>query len=87
MPVDKLNSVKSPTSDRWWPDNVFISGGNPHLTSRFCVVVLGPTTISKMVSKPLQDPLGHLLSGFRYQATHHLCPRTKPNSASREGVC
>jgi len=25
---------------------VFISGGNPHLTSRFCGVVLGPTTIS-----------------------------------------
>jgi len=40
-----------------------------------------------MVSEPLQDPLGHLLSGFRYRATHHLCPRTKPNSAGREGVC
>ncbi|KEH19758.1 hypothetical protein MTR_8g467810 [Medicago truncatula] len=26
--------------------------------------------ISKMVSEPLQDPLGHLLSGFRYRATH-----------------
>ena len=39
--------VKSPTSDRWWPDNVFISGGNPHLTSQFCGVVLGPTTIPK----------------------------------------
>ncbi|KEH15820.1 hypothetical protein MTR_0519s0010 [Medicago truncatula] len=34
-----------------------------------------------MVSEPLQDPLGHLLSGFRYRVTHHLCPRTKPNSA------
>jgi len=44
-------SVKSPTWDRWWPGNVFISGGNPHLTSRFCGVVLGPTTISKMVSE------------------------------------
>jgi len=42
---------------------------------------------SKMVSEPLQDPLGHLLSGFRYRVTHHLCPRTKPNSAGREGVC
>jgi len=41
--------------------------------------------ISKMVLEPLQDPLDHLQSGFRYQATHHLCPRTKPNSAGREG--
>ncbi|RHN71430.1 hypothetical protein MtrunA17_Chr2g0276791 [Medicago truncatula] len=94
-----------------------ISGGNPHLTSRFCEdelcpkfqhgigvfriqgpptysrtkprfcgVVLGPTTIFKMVSEPLQDPLGHLLSAFRYRATHQLCPRIKPNSAGR-GVC
>ncbi|AES70271.1 hypothetical protein MTR_3g050670 [Medicago truncatula] len=38
-----------------------------------------------MVSEPLQDPLGHLLSGFRYLTTHHLCPRTKPNSTGREG--
>jgi len=77
---------KSPTSDMTWPDNVFISGGNPHLTSQFCGVVLGPTTISKMVSEPLQDPLGHLLSGFCYRATHHLCSRTKPNNASREMI-
>ncbi|AES76790.1 hypothetical protein MTR_6g087100 [Medicago truncatula] len=66
---------------------MFISGGNPHLTSRFCGVVLGPTTISKMVSEPLRDPLGHLLSGFHYRATHRLCSRTKPNSAGRELVC
>jgi len=79
--------VKSPTSDRIWPDNVFISGGIHRLISRFCGVVLGPTTFSKMVSEPLQDPLGHLLSGFRYRATHHLCSRTKPNSAGRERVC
>jgi len=26
---------------------VFISGGSPHLTSRFCMVVLGPAMISK----------------------------------------
>jgi len=45
-----MDIVKSPTSDRRWSDNVFISGGNPHLTSWFCGVVLGPTTISKMVS-------------------------------------
>ncbi|AES94805.1 hypothetical protein MTR_5g018530 [Medicago truncatula] len=38
-----------------------------------------------MVSKPLQDPLSHLLSGFRFRTTHHLCPRTKPNSAGRDG--
>jgi len=68
-------------------DNVFISGGNPHLKSQFCGVVLGPTMISKMVSELLQDPLSHMLSGFCHQATHHLCPRTKPNSASHEGVC
>jgi len=34
--------VKSPTSDRWWSDNVFISGGNPPITSRFCKVELDP---------------------------------------------
>jgi len=38
---------------------VFISGGNPHLTSWFCGVVLGPTTISKMVLEPV-DFKGHL---------------------------
>ena len=47
--------VKSPTSVRSWPDNLFISGGNPHLTSRFCGVELGPTMISNMVSEPLHD--------------------------------
>jgi len=34
--------VKSLTSVRRWLDNVFISGGNPHLTSRFCKDELGP---------------------------------------------
>ncbi|AES99148.1 hypothetical protein MTR_5g077110 [Medicago truncatula] len=38
-----------------------------------------------MILEPLQDPLGHLLSGFCYRVTHHLCQRTKPNSAGREG--
>jgi len=66
-------------------DKSLYRGDNLHLTRRFCGVVLGLTTISKMVSEPLQDPLGHLLSGFRYRATHHLCPRTKPNSVGREG--
>ena len=28
--------VKSPTFDEILPDNVFISGGNPHLISQFC---------------------------------------------------
>ena len=83
--VKKLIFVKSLTLDRTWHDNVFISGGNLHLTSRFCGVVLGSTTISKVVSEPLQDPLGHLLSGFCYRDTHHLCPRTKLNSVGREG--
>ncbi|KEH25248.1 hypothetical protein MTR_6g016695 [Medicago truncatula] len=40
--------VKSLTSDMTWPDNVFISGGNPHITSRFCGVVLDPTTVFKI---------------------------------------
>ncbi|AES98012.1 hypothetical protein MTR_5g063070 [Medicago truncatula] len=30
----------------------FISGDNPHLTSWFCGIMLGPTTISKVVSEP-----------------------------------
>jgi len=51
----------------------------------FCKDELGPNF--NMVSEPLQDPLGHPLSGFHYRATHHLCPRTKPNSAGREGLC
>jgi len=33
--------VKSLTSDRRWSNNVFISGGNPHLTSQFCKYELG----------------------------------------------
>ncbi|AES77398.1 hypothetical protein MtrunA17_Chr7g0217151 [Medicago truncatula] len=37
-----------------------------------------------MVSEPLRNPLGHLLSGFRYWTTYRLCPRTKRNSAGRE---
>jgi len=48
--------LKSPTLDKRWRgvprrirDDVT---GNHHLTSRFCRVVLGLTTISKMVLKP-----------------------------------
>jgi len=41
--------------------------------------------ISNMVAEPRQDLLGHLLSGFRYRITHHLYPRTKPNSVGHEG--
>ena len=74
----RVDVVKSLTSDMNWLDNVFISGSNHHLIRWFCEVVLGPTTISKMVLEPLQDLLGHLLSGFCYRATHHLCSRTKP---------
>ncbi|KEH27083.1 hypothetical protein MTR_6g486155 [Medicago truncatula] len=34
-----------------------------------------------MVLEHLQYPSGHLLSDFRYRATHHLCPQIKPNNA------
>jgi len=57
-----------------WPDNVFISGGNPHFTSRFCVVVLGPTRISNMVSELIEFK-GHL---------HIHAP--SPKNDGREGV-
>ncbi|KEH20348.1 hypothetical protein MTR_8g073295 [Medicago truncatula] len=49
--------------------------------------VLGPIKISKMVSKPLQDPLDHMLSDFHYRATHHLCERTKPNNVGGDELC
>jgi len=39
------------TPHQRWSDNVFISGGNPHLTNRCYGVVLGSTTIFKMVSE------------------------------------
>jgi len=42
--------VKSPTLNKRWFDNVFISGDNPYIISRFCEVVLASTTIFKMVS-------------------------------------
>jgi len=60
---------------------------NITLQNRLCEVVLGSTMISKMVSEPLQDSLGHLLSGFCYRVTHHLCLQTKLNSTNREDVC
>ncbi|KEH28896.1 hypothetical protein MTR_4g016070 [Medicago truncatula] len=41
--------------------------------------------ISKMISEPLQAPLGHLLLGFCYRATHHLCSRIKPKKIGHEG--
>ncbi|KAK2366825.1 hypothetical protein QL285_080164 [Trifolium repens] len=40
---------------------------------------------NKMVSEPLHDLLGHLLSSFCYRATRCLYPRTKLNSSGREG--
>src|SRR3954470_13195914 len=46
--------VKSPTSDNIWPEHVLISGGNPHLTSRFCRAELDPTTLLNMVSEPIE---------------------------------
>ena len=39
--------LKSLTLDKRWFDNMFISGENPHLTSQFCGVMLGPITIFK----------------------------------------
>jgi hypothetical protein len=63
-------------------------GPNSSLQNRLCEDELGPILISKMVLlEPLHNPLGHLLSGFRYWATHHLYPRTKLNSVGCEGVC
>lgn len=64
--------LKKLTLDKIWSEHVFICGGNPHITSRFCAVVLDLTTMSKMILESLQDLLDHLLSGFRYQVTHHL---------------
>jgi hypothetical protein len=37
--------VKSPTLDGRWPEDMFINGDNPHLTSRFCRVELSLTQI------------------------------------------
>ncbi|MCI66257.1 LCR related CCP, partial [Trifolium medium] len=44
--------LKSLTSVVRWPEYVFISEGNPHLTSRVCRVELDSTHNSKMVSEP-----------------------------------
>jgi len=33
--------LKSRTLDKRWPEHVFISGGNPNLTGRFCKDELG----------------------------------------------
>ena len=47
-----MHIVKSlPLDIKRWYAQVFISGGNPDLTSRFCGVVLGPTTNSKTYRK------------------------------------
>jgi len=66
--------LKSPTSDKRWHDNVFISGGNPHLTSQFCGVVLEPITISKMLSESPPRSVGPPVSSFCYRVIQHLCP-------------
>jgi hypothetical protein len=39
--------VKSPTLDERWLEDMFISRGNPHLTSWFRKIELGPTQNSK----------------------------------------
>ncbi|KEH25600.1 hypothetical protein MTR_6g029435 [Medicago truncatula] len=43
--------AKSPTSDIRCPNDVFINGSNPNLTSRFCEIVLNPTTIIRFCIK------------------------------------
>jgi hypothetical protein len=45
--VGTRGCVKSLTSVARWPGYMLISEGNPHLTSRFCRVELGPTPNSK----------------------------------------
>jgi len=44
--------VGSPTSTRDKTNSQYISGCNPHLTSRFCGVELGLNFTFNMVSKP-----------------------------------
>jgi len=48
---------------------VFISGGNLHLTNRFCEVVLGPTTIFKTVSEP--SPRSVRPPAFKFPLSGH----------------
>jgi hypothetical protein len=79
-------SVKSPTLNKRRPEDMFISGGSPHFTSRFCRVELGPTQILRWYQSLLQDLLGRLLSDFGW-VIHHLYLHLKPNSARRESVC
>ncbi|AES89373.1 hypothetical protein MTR_4g073060 [Medicago truncatula] len=67
-----VKSVKSPTSDRTWPDNVFMSGGNPHLTSRFCNDELGPK-------------LQHGIRACRIQGPPKPIHAPSPKSVGREG--
>jgi hypothetical protein len=53
--------------DARWPKHEFISRDSHHITSRFCRVELGLTQNSMMVVlEPIEDQLGHLLSGFYY---------------------
>ena len=40
--------LKSPTSYKRWSKHVFISVDNSHITSWFCEIALGSTTISKI---------------------------------------
>jgi hypothetical protein len=42
------------------------------------MVGLDSTFNSKMVSETLRDPLGHLLSGFRYRITHRYIHAPSP---------
>ena len=84
--IESEQLVKSLTSVRSWPDNLFISGGNPHLTSRFCGVVLGPTTISKMVSEPLHNS-GPPVIRFPLSGHPSFMFTLQMSNPKREGVC
>jgi hypothetical protein len=80
-------SVKSPTSDKRWFDNLFISGGNPHLTSRFCGVMLGSTTISKIVSEPPPKSVRTLAIRFSLSGHPPFMSTLQMFNSWHEGVC
>lgn len=69
--VDYKIVVKSLTLDRRWFNNVFISE-TIHLTNRFCEVILGSTTIVRIVYQ--------LLVKFYQTSVIYLCPTCRLSS-------
>lgn len=65
MTLNCNDFVKESRINISWFEHVFISKDNSDFKSWFFGIVLGPVTISKEVSGPLQDSLGHLLSGLK----------------------